>query len=77
MYPRIGYSLVLKEVGALMQTMYLVGVDMKLATCAIGGGDEAAYAQGIGVAESGDSMVGEFLLGTLTEENSFAMGAGR
>jgi SagB-type dehydrogenase family enzyme len=37
-YGHLAYSLVLKEVGCLMQTVYLVAEDLGLAACALGGG---------------------------------------
>ena len=35
-YSSIAYSLILKDVGVLMQTLYLMATDMGLGGCAIG-----------------------------------------
>jgi SagB-type dehydrogenase family enzyme len=63
-YETIGYSLLLKEVGALMQTMYLVATAMRLAPCAVGGGDSDLFARATGRPYLSESAVGEFILGT-------------
>ena len=43
-YGSLAYSLVLKEVGCLFQTLYLVGEYLELAPCALGGGTSGALA---------------------------------
>jgi SagB-type dehydrogenase family enzyme len=63
-YEGIGYSLLLKEVGVLMQTMYLVATAMGLAPCAVGTGDTELFAQATGLPLLELSTVGEFTLGT-------------
>lgn len=67
-YESIGYSLLLKEVGVLMQTMYLVATAMGLAPCAIGAGDTELFAQATGLPYLVESTVGEFTLGSRTAE---------
>lgn len=64
-YQTVAYALILKEVGALMQTMYLVATAMCLAPCALGVGDSARMAAVIGREWYEESSVGEFLLGSL------------
>lgn len=63
-YRRIAYAIMLKDVGALYQTMYLVAAAMNLAPCAAGGGSTDVLAQAIGTQYHVESAVGEFLLGS-------------
>ena len=63
-YRGMSYATILKDVGALMQTMYLVGTAMHLAPCALGGGDSERFARTIGTNYFAESSVGEFLIGT-------------
>lgn len=63
-YESIAYATVLKDVGALLQTMYLVATAMDLAPCAVGGGDAERFATAIGRSFFEETSVGEFLLGT-------------
>jgi SagB-type dehydrogenase family enzyme len=62
-YSSISYSLALKEVGALMQTMYLVATAMGLGACAIGGGDADLFAKAAGMDYYVEGSIGEFILG--------------
>ncbi len=62
-YRSVAYALILKEVGALMQTMYLVATAMDLAPCALGGGDGDLFARLISAAVYEETSVGEFALG--------------
>lgn len=64
-YSRIAYSLVLKEVGALYQTLYLVATDLGLAPCAWGAGNPTKFASITGISEAEEPTVGEFLVGPL------------
>src|SRR5216683_5242796 len=43
-YEAIAYALILKHVGLVYQTMYLVATAMGLAPCALGGGDSDLFA---------------------------------
>jgi oxazoline/thiazoline dehydrogenase len=63
-YVSIAYSLILKDVGVLFQTMYLVATAMGLAPCAIGCGDSDAFARAAGTDYYAETSVGEFLLGS-------------
>jgi SagB-type dehydrogenase family enzyme len=65
-YRSIAYATVLKDVGVLLQTMYLVAEAMGLASCAAGCGDAALLARTIGSRLYEESSVGEFLLGRTT-----------
>ncbi|GAA2756906.1 SagB family peptide dehydrogenase [Actinopolymorpha rutila] len=62
-YQSVAYSLILKDVGVLMQTMYLAATAMGLAPCALGGGDADLFARVAGVDYFTETSVGEFLLG--------------
>jgi len=62
-YSGIAYSTILKDVGILMQNMYLVATAMNLAPCALGGGDSESFAHATGIDYLVESSVGEFILG--------------
>ena len=63
-YHTIAYALILKHVGALMQTMYLVATAMNLAPCAIGSGDSDLFAEITKIPYFEEGLVGEMLLGS-------------
>ncbi len=63
-YESIAYSLMLKDLGALYQTLYLVATAMGLAPCAIGAGDSDLFAHAAGLDYYIETSVGEFLLGS-------------
>jgi SagB-type dehydrogenase family enzyme len=63
-YESIAYSLILKHVGVLLQTMYLVSTAMNLAPCALGSGNADLFAKATGTDYYAESSVGEFLLGS-------------
>jgi SagB-type dehydrogenase family enzyme len=63
-YRSIAYATVLKDFGALLQTMYLVATAMGLAPCAIGAGDSEAFARVTGLPFAEEGSVGEFALGS-------------
>ncbi|MGE5830602.1 MAG: SagB family peptide dehydrogenase [Micromonosporaceae bacterium] len=63
-YQHMGYAIILKDVGVLLQTMYLVATAMGLAPCAVGSGDSDAFAAATGVDRLAESSVGEFILGS-------------
>ena len=62
-YQSMAYSLILKEVGALLQTLYLVATAMDLAPCAIGTGDADRFACAAGLDFFEETSVGEMVLG--------------
>jgi SagB-type dehydrogenase family enzyme len=64
-YESIAYSLILKDVGVLYQTIYLVAAAMGLAVCGLGGGDAADFAAASGIDYFREGSVGEILLGSL------------
>ena len=63
-YESIAYSLILKDTGALIQTMYLAATAMGLAPCALGCGDSDLFARAAGTNYYVKTSVGEFLLGS-------------
>jgi oxazoline/thiazoline dehydrogenase len=64
-YYAIGYGLILKHIGVLFQTFYLVATAMQLAPSAIGGGNSEQFGQVAALNEHEESAVGEFSLGSL------------
>ena len=66
-YRSIAYATTLKNVGVLYQTMYLVATSMRLASCALGGGNSALFAEAIGTDYCTESSVGEFTLGSMRD----------
>jgi oxazoline/thiazoline dehydrogenase len=69
-YQSIGYALILKDVGVLLQTMYLVATAMNLAPCAVGTGDSDLFAAATGTDYYVETSVGEFLLGAKPADTS-------
>lgn len=63
-YESMAYSLILKHVGVLYQTMYCVATAMNLAPCGVGGGDSSAFVEAAGVDPLAECSVGEFALGS-------------
>ncbi|HEX8170597.1 MAG TPA: SagB family peptide dehydrogenase [Thermoanaerobaculia bacterium] len=63
-YGRLAYSLVLKEVGCLFQTLYLAAEALGLAACALGGGTPPGLlAEICNTSELEAPVVGEFAIG--------------
>lgn len=63
-YQTIAYATVLKNVGALYQSMYLVATAMGLAPCALGSGNSELFASLAGFSFESETSVGEFMLGS-------------
>lgn len=68
-YESIAYALILKHVGALYQTFYLVATGTHLAPCALGIGNADLFAKIAGLDYYEESSVGEFLLGSMKGNN--------
>lgn len=64
-YRSMAYALILKDVGVLIGTMYLVATAMGLAPCAVGSGDADLFARATGLDYCAETSVGEFILGSL------------
>jgi SagB-type dehydrogenase family enzyme len=62
-YSSIAYSLILKDVGVLMQTLYLMATDMGLGGCAIGSTNIDLFAKLTGLEFHAEGPVGLFALG--------------
>jgi SagB-type dehydrogenase family enzyme len=63
-YGELAYSLVLTEVGGLVQTMYLVAEYLGLAACAVGGGPlDGLIGEVIGAPDLIEPVVGELVIG--------------
>jgi len=62
-YSAIAYSLILKDVGVLLQTLYLTATDMNLGGCAIGTGNTELFARMTGQEFHSEGPVGQFALG--------------
>ena len=62
-YRGLGLSIIYKDTGCLLQTLYLVSTALDLAPCAIGGGDERANSEWLGLDPMVESQVGCFLVG--------------
>src|ERR1019366_1576808 len=62
-YSSIAYSLILKDVGALLQTFYLMATDMGLGGCAIGVENIDLFAKMTGIEFHVEGPVGQFALG--------------
>jgi oxazoline/thiazoline dehydrogenase len=69
-YRALAYALILKHVGVLYQSMYLVATAMDLAACAIGGGNSDLFAQATGIDYLEETSVGEFSLGSKPQVTS-------
>jgi len=62
-YSSIAYALILKDVGALMQTFYVMATDMGLGGCAIGTTNIDLFAKMTGLQFHVEGPVGQFALG--------------
>lgn len=62
-YRAIGYGNILRDTGALYQTLYLAATELGLAPCAVGNGNSALFARITGLDPLVEGTVGEFLIG--------------
>jgi SagB-type dehydrogenase family enzyme len=62
-YSSIAYALILKDVGVVLQTLYLMATDMELGACAIGTADIDLFAKMTGIAFHVEGPVGQLALG--------------
>ena len=62
-YSSLAYSLILKDVGALIQTLYLMATDMGLGGCAIGSTNINLFAKMTGIEFYIEGPVGQFAIG--------------
>jgi SagB-type dehydrogenase family enzyme len=69
-YHGIGYGLILKHIGVLYQTFYLVATAMKLAPSAIGAGNSEQFGNIAHLNPDEEASVGEFILGSIKQNNN-------
>ncbi len=62
-YSSIAYSLILKDVGVLLQTFYLMAADLGQGGCAVGIADVALFAKMTGLEFHVEGPVGQFAIG--------------
>jgi len=62
-YSSVAYSLILKDVGVLLQTLYLMATDMGLGGCAIGTNNIDLFEKMTGIEFHVEGPVGQFALG--------------
>jgi SagB-type dehydrogenase family enzyme len=67
-YSALAYSLILKDVGVLIQTFYMMATDMGLGGCAIGTNNIDLFAKMTGVEFHVEGPVGQFAIGRGTPE---------
>jgi SagB-type dehydrogenase family enzyme len=63
-YSGFAYSLVLKHVGVVMQTLYLMTTEMELGACAIGIGDIDLFSRMTGLPFHIEGAVGQIAIGS-------------
>lgn len=63
-YQSMSYAVILKHVGVMYQTFYLVANALGLAPCALGGGHSDLFSQAAGLDYCSETSVGEFILGS-------------
>lgn len=67
-YDSLAYHVILQEVGALYQTIYLVAESLGLAVSAIGSGDSDRFSRVFGTDFFAESSVGEMIVGGALEQ---------
>jgi SagB-type dehydrogenase family enzyme len=75
-YSAIAYSLILKDVGVLLQTLYLGATDLGLGGCAIGTSNIDLFARMTGQPFHTEGPVGQFALGRPLPEGFDGLPAG-
>lgn len=75
-YPHLGYSLILKNVGVLFQSLYLTATAMKLGACAVGGETHELFGRAVGLEFLSEAAVGGIVLGTPGEKSSASVAHG-
>jgi SagB-type dehydrogenase family enzyme len=69
-YDALAYATILRDVGVVYQTMYLVATAMGIAACALGSGNADLFAAAAGVDYFVEASVGDFILGIPPPETS-------
>jgi len=68
-YQTMAYAVMLKHVGVVMQTLYLVATAMGLAPCGLGGGSAELFARASGLDPLVEGSIGELFLGSAPDES--------
>lgn len=68
-YQGLALTIGLKNIGVIMELMYLTAADMGLACCGLGDGDSAVFARATGLHPLAESSMGEFMLGTMCPDD--------
>jgi SagB-type dehydrogenase family enzyme len=71
-YSSLAYALILKDVGVLTQTLYLLATDMRLGGCAIGSANIDLFAKMTGIDFHVEGPVGQFAIGRNAESRPSA-----
>jgi SagB-type dehydrogenase family enzyme len=69
-YSSLAYALILKDVGVLIQTLYMMATDMGLGGCAIGSANIDLFAKMTGIEFHVEGPVGQFAIGRGTKLGS-------
>ena len=69
-YNQLTYSLILKNVGAIYQQLYLVSTAIGLAPCALGWGNSLTFEEATKINPYRDIAVGEFIIGRIPNEQT-------
>jgi len=75
-YSSIAYALILKDVGVLIQTLYLMATDMGLDGCAVGTTDIDLFAKMTGLEFHVEGPVGQFAIGRGATAEAADFGSG-
>jgi len=70
-YSSIAYALILKDVGVLIQTLYLMATDIGLGGCAIGTVNIDLFAKMTGIEFHIEGPVGQFAIGRGVTSQAF------
>ena len=62
-YKAISYGVILRNAGALYQTLYLAATELGLSPCGVGSGDAVLFARMTGLDPVVEGTVGDFILG--------------
>ncbi len=73
-YQSCAYALTLKNVGVVMQSLYLAATELGLGVCAVGSGDIECFAAASGLDPLVEGSVGELLIGSVATAEGAAIG---
>jgi SagB-type dehydrogenase family enzyme len=69
-YSSVAYALILKDVGVLIQTLYMMATDMELGGCAVGSANIDLFAKMTGIEFYVEGAVGQFAIGRGTKSGA-------